>query len=141
MGQGVNSQLHCPFCDTELPGTEHSPALENLLNSKYIQENTEPDLTPQNPNACRSLRGHQVYSDFCSRHRLEELLLNVKAAGWPYPPNFINLQHHVRSKGEYINELTAGIQTGLAPLQFYLEVLVMSERQHCEQAQDIVSAG
>jgi len=141
MGQGVNFQLRCPFCDAELPGSEYSPALKNLLNSKYIQENTEQDPTTQNPNARRSLRGHQVYLDFCSRHRLEELLPDVGAAGWPYPPNFTNLQYRVRSKETFVNELTVGIQTGLAPSRFYLEASVMSERQRREKAQDIVTAG
>ena len=140
-GQGVSFRLCCPFCDAELPGTEYSPVLKNLLNSQYIQENTEPDPTLQNPNARRSLRGHQVYSDFCSQHRLEELLPDAKAAGWPYPPEFANLQHRVRSKETFINELTVGIQTGLAPSRFYLEALVMSESQRREQAQDVVAAG
>jgi len=139
--QRVNPQLRCPFCDTELPGTEYSPALKDLLNSRYIQENTEPDPTLQNPNSRRSLKGHQVYLDFCSRHRFEELLPDVKAAGWPYPPNFANLQHCVHSKGTYINELIVGIQTGSVPSQFYLDVLAMNERQRREQAQDIVAAG
>ena len=139
--QGVHFQLRCPFCDTELPGTEYSLALKGLLNSKYIQENTEPDPTLQNPNARRSLGGHQVYSDFCSQHRLEELLPAAKAAGWPYPPDFANIQHRVHSKGSYINGLTMGIQTGLNPSKFYLEILAMSERQRREQAQDIVAAG
>ena len=140
-GQGVNPQLRCPFCDAELPGREYSPALKDLLNSRYIQENTELDPTLQNPNGRRSLKGHQVYSDFCSQHRFEELLPDVEAAGWPYPPNFENLQHRVRSRGTYINEFTLGIQTGAAPSRFYLEVLAMSERQRREHAQDIVAAG
>jgi len=141
MDSGVDSQLRCPFCDAGLPGTEYSPALNDLLSSKYIQENTEPDPTLQNPNARRSLRGHQVYSDFCSHHRLEDLLLVAKAAGWPYPPDFTNIQPRVHLKGSYINGLTMGIQTGLDPSQFYLEMLAMSERQRREQAQDIVAAG
>jgi len=139
--QGVDFQLYCPFCDTELPGMEYSPALKDLLNSEYIQENTEPDPSLRNPNARRSLRGHQVYSDFCSQHRLEELLPVARAAGWPYPPNFKNLQYRVRLKGSYINRLTMGIQSGSYPSQFYLEMLVMSERQRRGQAQDIVAAG
>jgi hypothetical protein len=140
-GQVVDSQLRCPFCDAEIPGMEYSPALKDLLNSKYIQENTEPDPTLQNPNSRRSLGGHQVYSDFCSQHRLENLLPAVKAAGWPYPPDFKNLQHRVRSSGSYINGLMAGIKTGSDPSQFYLGMLAMSERQRREQAQDIIAAG
>ena len=141
MSQGVDSPLRCPFCDTELPGRDYSPVLRDLLNSEYIQENTESDPTLENPNARRSLRGHQVYSDFCSRHRLEKLLPNAEAAGWPYPPNFTNLQDRVRLKGSYISGLTTGIQTGSERPRFYLEVLAMSERQRREQAQDIVAAG
>jgi hypothetical protein len=141
MGQEANSQLRCPFCNAELPGTEYSPALKNLLNSEYIQENTVQDPTPQNPNSRRSLRGHQVYSDFCSQHRLENFLPAVKAAGWPYPPNFTNLRHRVRSAGSYIDGLVMGIQTGPDSSQFYSEMLVMSERQRREQAQDIIAAG
>lgn len=141
MSQDINSQLRCPFCNTELPGTEYSQTLNVLLNSEYIQENTVPDPTPQNPNARRSLKGYQVYSNFCSQHRLEKLLLEAKAAGWPYPPDFTNLRHRVHSKKSYIDVLAMSIQTGLGPSRFYLKMLAMSERQRREQAQDIVAAG
>ena len=140
-GQGIGSKLQCPFCSVELPGTECSPALMDLLNSKFIQDNTEPDPTLQNPNARRSLRGHQVYSNFCSQHRLEELLIVAKAAGWPYPPDFVKLRDRIHSKGVNINAFILGIREGVRTSRFYSEVLRMSGEQRREQSQDIVAAG
>ncbi|KAH6871950.1 hypothetical protein BKA70DRAFT_1353538 [Coprinopsis sp. MPI-PUGE-AT-0042] len=92
----------CPFCDGPLPESP-TPKCQQMLAELKAMSTANP--LPGYPDHRTGLR-HDIYADFCARHRCEVTEVPVAAAaGWPTSIDFHLLGEHVRTLQPTISDI------------------------------------